>query len=211
MHLQFQAGYRTVSGMNPINLPVKTVKLEVVNQKDIDAINDRLALMRRRFKQDILFVGARLAKIRDRLPHGRWGKFVELNFPLSIKTATIWIRAWEGRSSELAILDWDAYMRQLYGNEPKKKQLPLGAKDQDQDEDDKDTQQSGGEGFKPGFESEDQEVFIDKGRPVVYHYKRLITLIEQQFLISPEYSLEDKLEFITDLINWLETQRTNLA
>ena len=57
--------------------------------------------------------------MRDKIPHGRWGSYIERNFDLSIKTANIWIRAWENRDSELALRIGAAYMRELYGNEPK--------------------------------------------------------------------------------------------
>jgi hypothetical protein len=94
---------------------------EGVNQTDVDAVLKRLALMRKRFREDILFVGGHLAKMRDtKIPYGGWTAFVERTFPLSVKTANIWIRAYENRDSELAVNDWDAYMRALYGNEPKK-------------------------------------------------------------------------------------------
>ena len=98
--------------------PIKLIP-EGVNQADVDAVLGRLALMRKRLREDILFVGGRLAKMRAKITYGDWTKFVARTFPLSVKTANIWIRAWEGRNSELAVNDWDAYMRLLYGNESK--------------------------------------------------------------------------------------------
>ncbi len=109
--------------------------------------------MRKRLKEDILFIGGKFAKMRDKIPHGRWGSYIERNFDLSIKTANIWIRAWENRDSELALSDWSAYMRALYGNELKKLKADyrrpeeIGGDDGGGDDD----EQSGGPGFGPGL------------------------------------------------------------
>jgi len=103
-------------------LPAKQIKLtrlvpEGVNQHDVDAVLKRLALMRKRLREDILFVGGRLYKMRNDIRYGNWTRFVENNFPLSVKSANIWIRAYENKDCDLAVNDWDAYMRALYGNE----------------------------------------------------------------------------------------------
>ena len=188
-------------------VPVKRIKLtpEGVNQAEIDAVLGRLAQMRKRLREDILFIGGRLAKIRDKMPHGRWGSFIERTFPLSIKTANIWIRAWENRDSELALSDWDAYMRVLYGNEPKK--LKTGFKRQEDEEDRDDLEQSGGEGLNFGRE---ETIFADKGRPAIANFKQLVALLEREFFQSREITRQAKLEFITALIDWLENQKKNL-
>jgi hypothetical protein len=189
---------------------VKQIKLtpEGVNQRDVDAVLKRLTQMRKRLREDILFIGGHLAKMRDtKIPYGGWTAFVERTFPLSVKTANIWIRAWENRDSELAVNDWDAYMRALYGNEPKK--LKGGAKwekrssDPDEDEEsDEDLKQHGGEGL--------QTVFPDRGKPVFLGFKNLVAALQHDFFGSKEYSLEAKEQFIDELIKWLETQRKNL-
>jgi len=108
--------------------------------------------MQKRYREDILFIGGKLAKMRDKIPHGRWGRYIESTFPLSMKTAKIWIRAWENRGSDLALGDWAAYMRALWGNEPKKLKAPKAAESEDWDQDDH--EQSGGEGFGAGFGEE---------------------------------------------------------
>jgi hypothetical protein len=185
-------------------LPVKQIKLtpEGINQADIDAVNNRLAQMRKRLKADILFVGGRLARMRDKkIPYGSWTRFVERNFPLSVKTANIWIRAWEDRDSELAVNDWDAYMRVLYGNEPKKLRAP-SRMERDSDGDDDDPTQSGGVKL--------QSIFPDKGKVGFMGFKNLVATLEREFFHSRSITLEAKQEFITELINWLENQRKNL-
>ena len=104
-----------------LNLPAKRIKLTpTVPQSDIDAVLKRLAGMRKRLRSDILFIGGRMAKMRSEIPYGRWTRFVEETFPLSVKSANIWIRAWEGKDTEVALNDWDGYMRALYGNSSKR-------------------------------------------------------------------------------------------
>jgi hypothetical protein len=187
-------------------LKAKQIKLtpEGVNQADIDVVLKRLAQMRKRLREDILFVGGRLAKMRDhKIAYGNWTTFVERTFPLSVKTANIWIRAWENRDSELAVNDWESYMRALYGNEPKKLKAPSSrAKPEQDDEERDDLEQSGGEGF--------QMFFPDKGKPGFLGFKNLTAALEHDFFASKSYTLAAKQQFITDLINWLETQRKNL-
>jgi hypothetical protein len=188
---------------------VKQIKLtpEGVNQRDVDAVLNRLAQMRKRLREDILFIGGHLAKMRDtKIPYGGWTAFVERTFPLSVKTANIWIRAYENRDSELAANDWDAYMRALYGNEPKKlkggapwKKTELSEEDE---EDDRDTTQHGGEGLGT--------MFPDRGKPAFLGFKNLVATLQSEFFGSKEYSREAKEQFITELINWLENQRKNL-
>jgi hypothetical protein len=80
--------------------------------------------MRKRAQKDILHCGGELHAMREKIPYGNWTRFVERNFPLSIKTANIWIRAWANRNSDLALEDWDTYMRILYGNAPKQLKAP---------------------------------------------------------------------------------------
>jgi hypothetical protein len=195
----------------------KTKLVIDIAQKDIDAVNDRLEGMRKRLRGDILFIGARLWKMREKLPHGRWTRFIEATFPLSVKTANIWIRAWEGRGSELAVNDWDAYMRQLYGNEPKK----LGAPSKDEDdepEEKKGPKQHGKPGFEPGFGPEPEEfdrdaaedVFEHKGKPGMYYFKKFVQVLDRLFLGSADYTAEAKKEFLTELIGYLEAQRLKL-
>jgi hypothetical protein len=180
---------------------VKQIKLtpEGVNQADVDAVLKRLAAMKKRLKQDILFIGGRLAKMRDhKIPYGSWNRFVQRTFPLSVKTANIWIRAWEGRDSELAVNDWDSYMRILYGNTPKNLLKARGADQEGR----ADWKQHGGEGLQP--------MFPDKGKPGFLGFKNLVATLEHDFFGSPAYTLEAKQEFITELINWLENTRRNL-
>jgi hypothetical protein len=183
---------------------VKQIKLtpEGVNQSDVDAVLKRLTQMRKRLREDILFIGGRLAKMRDtRIPYGGWTAFVERTFPLSVKTANIWIRAYENQDSELAVNDWDAYMRALYGNEPKK--LKGGASwKKNEDDEDQDTTQHGGEGL--------QTMFPDRGKPAFLGFKNLVATLQHDFFGSKEYTLEAKEQFIDELINWLQTQRKNL-
>jgi hypothetical protein len=188
-------------------LPVKQIKLtpEGVNQADIDAVLKRLAQMRKRLRADILFVGGRLAHMRDkRIPYGSWTSFVERTFPLSVKTANIWIRAWEGRDSELAVNDWDGYMRALYGNAPKKLRAPASRENTETDgEPVDDYSQSGGEVRL-------QAIFPEKGEVSMLSFKNLVTVLEGEFFGSKDITLEAKEAFITELISWLENRRKNL-
>jgi hypothetical protein len=188
-----------------VQAKAKQIKLtpEGINQADIDAVLKRLALMRKRFREDILFVGGRLAKMRDhKIAYGNWTSFVERVFPLSVKTANIWIRAWENRDSELAVNDWEAYMRALYGNEPRKLKASNSTGKQDDEEEEEDLKQSGGEGF--------QTFFPDKGKAGFLGFKNLTAILQHDFFQSKSYTLEAKQQFIADLISWLETQRKNL-
>ena len=190
--------------MKPADDP-KEIKftLEGINQRDIDAVLNRLASMKKRLREDILFIGGRLAKMRDtKIPYGRWTSFVQRTFPLSIKTANIWIRAWEGRDTELAVNDWDGYMRALYGNEPKKLKSSSTKKSL-QEDDDEDLKQHGGEGFSPGF-------FPDKGKPGFLGFKNLVATLEADFFESENYTRQAKLEFLDELIKWLEDKREKL-
>lgn len=190
------------------NLPAKRVKLtpEGVNQADIDAVLKRLAEMRKRFKSDILFVGGKLAKMRSQLPHGRWEQFLKLTFPLSVKTANIWIRAYENRDSELAVSDWDAYMRVLYGNVPKKLKAPSYQEEPaERDEDDElerdILEQSGGEGLSG--------LFPDKDKADFYSLKKVIASLRQNVLAH--LTLKAKRDFLTELGNWVENEKKNLG
>jgi hypothetical protein len=186
---------------------------EGVNQADIDAVLKRLALMRKRLREDILFVGGRLARMRDQTVHGEWTKFVERTFPLSVKTANIWIRAYENRESELAVSDWDAYMRLLYGNEAKKLKA---AKEQRQEKDDDDddnnnnnNKQHGGFKFNPGFfldpDNPDKLVIADGA------FEDLVGDLDRDIFGNEAVMPKEKLRFIAELIRWLEIWRTKIA
>ena len=179
--------------------------LEGINQRDIDAVNNRLASMKKRLREDILFIGGRLAKMRDKkVPYGSWTSFIQRTFPLSVKTANIWIRAWEGRDTELAVNDWEGYMRALYGNEPKKlKASSKKSLQEDNDDDDEDLKQHGGEGFAPSF-------FPDKGKPGFLGFKNLVAVLEAEFFGSKNVTQEAKLEFVDQLIKWLKDRREKL-
>jgi hypothetical protein len=193
------------------NLSAKRIKLtpEGVNQADVDAVLKRLAAMRKRLREDILFIGGKLHKMRAEIRYGSWGAWCERTFPLSIKTANIWIRAWESRDSELAVSDWDAYMRILYGNEPKK--LTGGAPSWRAQERSEDDEQSGGEGFGEGFtEVGEPPIFAGKGKVGFHGFKNLVGMLDREFFQSKEITREAKQEFITQLINWLENQRKNI-
>jgi hypothetical protein len=163
--------------LNP-KLLAKQIKLtpEGINQADIDAVNKRLTQMRKRLKADILFIGGKFAKMRDKIPHGRWGRYIEHNFDLSIKTANIWIRAWENRDCELAVNDWAAYMRALYGNEPKKLKADYVAPSATHSKEDDDDEQSGGEGFSEGLG--EPTIFADKGKTGFFGLKQLTALLD---------------------------------
>ena len=179
----------------------KTAKftLQKINQHDIDAVNKRLAAMKKRLREDILFIGGRLAKMRDtQIPYGSWTSFVQRTFALSVKTANIWIRAWEGRDTELAVNDWDGYMRALYGNEPKKLKAASkksAEKDEDEEDDeDEDTSQHGGLGPHPA-------IFRDKDGLLTF--RNLQRSLEAEVFGKRDITRDEKLSFITDLINWL--------
>jgi hypothetical protein len=123
---------------------------------------------------------------------------------LSVKTANIWIRAWEGRDTELAVNDWDGYMRALYGNEPKKLKASTKKSFQEDDSgDDEDLKQHGGEGFSPSF-------FPDKGKPGFLGFKNLVAVLEADFFSSENYTRQAKLEFLDELIKWLKDRREKL-
>jgi hypothetical protein len=156
----------------------------------------------------ILFIGGKFANMRDKIPHGRWGSYIERNFDLSIKTANIWIRAWENRGCALAVNDWGAYMRELYGNEPKKLKAPKHLSDQNEDDND-DDEQSGGEGFGAGLG--EPTISADKGKPGFYGYKNLVAMLDRDFFGSKAVTREEKLQFITELTKYLENQRKNLG
>jgi hypothetical protein len=190
--------------MNTDDSPKKIrVALDGVKQRDIDAVIKRLTTMKKRLREDILFIGHHLAKMRDTIPYGNWTSFVQRTFPLSVKTANIWIRAWEGHGTELAVNDWDAYMRALYGHEPKK--LKASSKksrsQQEDDEDDEAETQHGGPGLHPA-------VFRDKHG--VLSFKNLIMGLQAELLNSLEFTRDEKLAFIKDLINWLLAQKKTL-
>jgi hypothetical protein len=194
------------------NLPVKRIKLtpDGINQADVDAIHTYMAKMRKRAKVDVLFLGARFAKIRNTVRYGIFTAVVEREFNLNIRTVNNWIRAWEGKDTEFALNDWDGYMRAIYGNEPKK--LKGGAPDwraQERDPDDDDDEQSGGKG--PAFgKEEDTGFFADKGKVSLFGFKNIVTTLENEFFQNQEITREAKLEFITELIKWLENQRKNI-
>jgi hypothetical protein len=173
---------------------VKRIKFapEGINQVDVDAVLNRLAGMRKRLREDILFVGGRLAKMRAKIPHGRWGDFIEQTFPLSIKTANIWIRAWEERDSELARNDWSAYMRALYGNQAKSLRAPKSRHTSGE-------KQAGGFHFNPGFT-------LDKGKPSATFHKRFAMQAESEFFGSPEYTDEAKLREAEALKSWIDSK-----
>jgi hypothetical protein len=184
--------------------PAKQVKIipEGVNQADIDAVLKRLASMKKRLREDILFVGGRLAKMRDkRISYGGWTSFVERTFPLSVKTANIWIRAWENRTSELAVNDWDAYMRVLYGNESRKFKALKHQHRQD-DDDSSSPKQSGGPGFT--------NLLPDRGKAGLLAFKNATASLGE-FLNSSDYTRDAKAEFVTELIAWLESQQKSLT
>ena len=189
-------------------LPVRQIKLtpEGINQADVDAVNKRLTQMRKRLKADILFIGGKFAKMRDKIPHGRWGSYIKRNFDLSIKTANIWIRAWENRGCALAVNDWAAYIRKLYGNEPKK--LKASSRKWPDERDEDDDRQSGGEGFGAGLG--EPTIFADKGKPGFYGFKNLAAMLDHDFFQSKAITRETKLEFIAELMKWLENKKKNL-
>jgi hypothetical protein len=102
-------------------------------------------------------------------------------------------------------------MRQLYGNEPKKLMPPIKASSQDRDGPKQ--PQSGGAKFNPGFEhSEDfeEDTFEEKGKPGMFYYKKFVQVLDRHFFGSVDYTLEAKLEFIDELIRYLEAQKGNL-
>lgn len=195
----------------PDDLPVRKIKLtpEGINQADVDAVGKRLTQMRKRLREDILFIGGKLAKMRDKIPHGRWGRFIAQTFTdaygLSLKTSNIWIRAWENRNSELALADWAAYMRDLYGNEPKKLKADYKAEPEEKDPDD---EQSGGDGFGPGLG--EPTIFADKGKPGFYSFKQITAMLDREFFESKSVTLEAKTQFASELISWLEARKKNL-
>jgi hypothetical protein len=190
---------------NP-DLPSKKIKLlpEGINQADVDAVLKRFGRMKKRLYEDIVFMGGKLAKMKKVLRHGQWGPWVERTFPFSIRTATTWIQAWEGRDSELALNDPDAYMSLLWGNEPTKKlKAPKAASEREEDD-----EQSGGEGFTAGLG--EPTFFADKGKPGFFGFKKLAGTLDKEFFESTAYTFEEKLEFINQLIKWLENKKKNL-
>jgi hypothetical protein len=85
-------------------------------------------------------------------------------------------------------------MRALYGNEPKK--LKSSSK-RSLPEDD------GGKRFAPEF-------FPDKGKPGFLGFKNLVATLEADFFESENYTRQAKLEFLDELIKWLEDKREKL-
>jgi hypothetical protein len=79
---------------------------------------------------------------------------------------------------------------------------PPVRKEEDDDEERADLEQSGGEGFT--------SFFPDKGKAGFLGLKKLTASLQHDFFQSKSYTLAAKQQFITDLINWLETQRKNL-
>jgi hypothetical protein len=184
----------------------KSIKLTLVevNQRDIDAVLKRLASMKKRLRGDILFIGGHLAKMRDTISYGSWTSFVQRTFPLSVKTANIWIRAWEGRDTELAVNDWDGYMRALYGNDEPKKLKNSGRKSLQRDDDDvdDDVTQHGGARFHPAvFRDEDGRLSLSN----------LTTGLETELFCRSDITKGEKLSFIKNLISWLQAREKELS
>lgn len=186
------------------NLSAKRIKLipEGVNQADVDAIYKRWTKMKRNLKNDILWLGARLFKMRSdaKLDRG-WTRFVERNLPFSPKAANVFIRAYEDRDSELALADWDAFMRMLWNpNKPKvlKDYSRFASAAEDGEEEDRDdVRQSGGEALSG--------LFPDKDKADFYSFKKVTASLEQH--VFAYLTPEAKHRFIDELIKWLENQR----
>jgi hypothetical protein len=186
----------------------KRIKLipEGVNQADVDAVLKRLSLMRKRLREDILFVGGRLAKMRDKITYGSWTTFVARTFPLSVKTANIWIRAYENRESELAVKDWDAYMRVLYGNDESRK-LKAPQEHRQEEKEKPSEKQHGGPGFNPSF-FDDEE---NPGKLLIADFEEWVSGFDREIFENLAVTPEEKLRFIAKLIRWLEIWRTKIA
>jgi Protein of unknown function (DUF3102) len=192
------------------------VTREKVSQKIIDEINerhDRIVRSAADTARGIIELGELLTRVKSQMRHGKWLPFVERNFRFTARTATRYIKAYEQRYDPILGFDPTEFMARVWGNESK--QLEEGKKgksdvtsdlddDETDDEDRDDLKQHGGPGFEPGF-------FPDKGKAGFYGFKNLVGHLEREFFGSADYTLKTKLDFINELISWLETIRKNLS
>jgi hypothetical protein len=114
------------------------------------------------------------------------------------------VRYYKNRESLLEVGP-EVFLRTLWGNEPKKLKASSRPEPEERDEDD---EQSGGEGFGPGLG--EPTIFADKGKRGFYTMKQITALLDREFFHSKAITLEAKTQSITELINWLETQKKNL-
>jgi hypothetical protein len=205
----------------PIEVPAKRVRVsrDRISQKEIDDLNARHARIARstfEIAREIIELGEKLAAVKARIGHGKWIPFVEKNLHYSMRTVQRYIKAAEQKHN-LAFLDPEEFMARIWGNTPK--QLKAGEgdtidkndvtshfdEDEDADEDiDDDVTQHGGPGFEPGF-------FPDKGKPDFFVFKNFVALLEGHFFGSKSVTTDAKLEFVTELISWLENRKEALT
>jgi len=183
---------------------------EKINQTEIDDINARHARIIRsaaEMAREIIELGERLTSVKNRLRHGKWLAFVEKNFEFTARTATRYMRAAEQKYDPMLSIDPAEFMARIWGNEPKQLTEGEGIKsDVTSDlieEDEEDYSQHGGPGFEPSF-------FPDKGQPGFLGFKNIVKVLETEFFGSADFTREAKLEFLNELISWLEAKRKTL-
>lgn len=200
-----------IKNEEPGETPVLQGKLTrtKISQKEIKDVNDRY----RRFAQSAADVARQAIELGDillsmkaRTAHGGWLRFIEQNFAFTSRTATRLMRAAEKKYDPMLSFDPAEFMARMWGNEPKqledsegdtrgKSDVTSDLDDESSDEDD--DSQHGGAGFDPGFTP-------DKHRPGFFNYKNLVAYLEANFFGSPEIALQAKLDFIRELVRWLE-------
>lgn len=212
-------------------LPAKRIKLSpFMHESDAPGIRkreERIAknwiALRKTAREKILAIGGDLAWIRDRIAHGQWGPYIERTFTaaygLSIRTATTYMQAYEGRDSELALNDWDEFMRQLHGHKPKKLKAPRKMEEETVEEN-PDLEQTGDEGLITGKEYHlpdtdsrralESVLVPEEGEGGPYYFRLVVRVLEAKFFASADLTRQTKMDFIIELIKWLENQKRNI-
>lgn len=196
-------------------LPAKRIrgKVEKITQHEIDELNERHRRIHRAAAEvaaEVVALGEKLTSIKQRLPHGKWGQWVERNLDFTIRTATRYMKAYEKRIALLSV-DPEDFMANIWGNEPK--EIPdksdvtsddmstSDSTEQDDDEEDTNENQHGGDGLSGLFPDKDKADFYSFARVTKSLYENVLTHLTPRAARS----------FIDELIKWLEGERKKIS
>ena len=159
----------------------------------------------------IIDLGERLAKLKRHVEvargYGHWEAFVadRAEFLPPIRTCQKFMFGAESKDDPLLSTDPLAWAPKIWGNKPKAAAKDRNAVDGASKERTGDDKQSGGPGFNPGFDPE------KKTKPAFLEFKNLVAALEVEFFGSETITAKEKLQFIEELIRWLEGRRNSIA
>jgi len=182
----------------------------------------------------VIDLGERLAKLKRRVdavrPPFNWTEFVEAqtHFP-ALRTVQRLMAGAEAKEDPLLSVDPAAWLAKVWGNSKKRRNdvfgengkggktgeggvYPEGTGADEYDPDKgvpfdskkKNNKQHGGPRFNPPF-------FPDKGKPEFAGFKELAKYLESAFFASRAYTPEVKLDFIEQMVRYLEDRREKIA